>query len=130
LLADALADVHSGRDQLTTALLHSSVPTDAGAEYSSYINTNTGYNIVQTAANVGQFEAVVKLVEAGASWRLQRGQARVVGHTVMYVPDLIHFNSKSKPPPTVSAASCCCFVSSVYDGSAECRVLSAAAVAV
>jgi hypothetical protein len=65
---------------------------DAGADYSSYINEDTEYDLVQTAANNGQFEAVVKLVEAGASWRLQRGQQRVVGGCVNYVPEMLCIN--------------------------------------
>jgi hypothetical protein len=53
----------------------------------------TGYDIVQNTASGGQFEAVVKLVEAGASWRLARGQWNL-GGSVYYVPDIL---SAQKP---------------------------------
>jgi hypothetical protein len=49
--------------------------------------------MVQNTANAGQFEAVVKLVEAGASWRLVKGQ-RNVGGSVYYVPEIL---SAQKP---------------------------------
>ncbi|WIA40215.1 hypothetical protein OEZ86_013600 [Tetradesmus obliquus] len=62
---------------------------DAGADYIAYINEQTGYDIVQNTANAGQFEAVVKLVEAGASWRLSRGQRRVVRGNLWYVPEIL-----------------------------------------
>jgi hypothetical protein len=44
-----------------------------------HMDKDPSYDIVQTAANSGHLEAVVKLVEAGASWRLPRGQALVDG---------------------------------------------------
>jgi hypothetical protein len=48
---------------------------DAGADFSSFRAPGTGYSLVQAAAHQGQYEAVVKLVEAGANWRLpRRGQ--------------------------------------------------------
>jgi hypothetical protein len=63
---------------------------DAGADFSTYVNEHTGYDLVQDAANAGQFEAVVKLVEAGASWRLGRGQARVGANgSIFYVPEIL-----------------------------------------
>ncbi|WIA19922.1 hypothetical protein OEZ85_005812 [Tetradesmus obliquus] len=62
---------------------------DAGADCIAYINEQTGYDIVQNTANAGQFEAVVKLVEAGASWRLSRGQPRVVRGNLWYVPEIL-----------------------------------------
>jgi hypothetical protein len=57
---------------------------DAGADYSSLINEFTGYDMVQNTANGGQFEAVVKLVEAGASWRLPTGHPRTMAGSVFY----------------------------------------------
>ncbi|KAF6261819.1 ankyrin repeat-containing domain protein [Scenedesmus sp. NREL 46B-D3] len=62
---------------------------DAGANFASYVDNDTGYDLVQSAANAGQFEAVVKLVEAGASWRLARGQQRVVNGSIFYVPEIL-----------------------------------------
>jgi hypothetical protein len=53
------------------------------------VNQEPSYDIVQTAANGGHLEAVVKLVEAGASWRLPRGQPRVDGVTLLYVPEIL-----------------------------------------
>jgi hypothetical protein len=48
---------------------------DAGADFKSYRLPDTTYSLVQAAADHGQYEAVVKLVEAGAIWRLpKRGQ--------------------------------------------------------
>jgi hypothetical protein len=67
---------------------------DAGADYASYLDEDTEYDLVQTAANNGQFEAVVKLVEAGASWRLQRGQQRLMGGFVYYVPEMLSLNKQ------------------------------------
>jgi hypothetical protein len=58
------------------------------------VNEYTGYDIVQTAANGGQFEAVVKLVEAGASWRLGRGQSKVMAGSIYYVPEMLLCKSK------------------------------------
>jgi hypothetical protein len=49
---------------------------------------------MQTAASSDQFEAVVKLVEAGASWRPARGQQRNMGGSMNYVPELL---SAQKP---------------------------------
>ncbi|KAF6261824.1 ankyrin repeat-containing domain protein [Scenedesmus sp. NREL 46B-D3] len=68
---------------------------DAGADYTSYINEQSGYDMVQAAASCGQFEAVVKLVEAGASWRLSPGQARAIGDTPYYVPDILRLKCKA-----------------------------------
>jgi hypothetical protein len=65
---------------------------DAGADYSTFLDKDTDYDLVQTAANNGQFEAVVKLVEAGASWRLQRGQQRVMAGSIYYVPEMLAIN--------------------------------------
>jgi hypothetical protein len=45
--------------------------------------------MVQNAANAGQFEAVVKLVEAGASWRLGKGQPRTTPGAIWYVPEIL-----------------------------------------
>jgi hypothetical protein len=63
--------------------------TDAGADLCSYVSEHTGYDLLQNTANSGQFEAVVKLVEAGASWRLQWGQARTTSGAVWYVPEIL-----------------------------------------
>jgi hypothetical protein len=68
------------------------VLADAGADYATYKDPQTGYDIVQTAADCGQFEAVVKLVEAGASWRLAAGKERASGGSLLYVTDML--NSK------------------------------------
>jgi hypothetical protein len=65
---------------------------DAGADWTTYQCEDTDYDLVQTAANAGQFEAVVKLVEAGASWRLPKGQPRVANKCVYYVPDILNIN--------------------------------------
>ncbi|WIA41848.1 hypothetical protein OEZ86_009174 [Tetradesmus obliquus] len=67
---------------------------DAGADFSSFIQEGTDYDydLVQAAANAGQFEAVVKLVEAGASWRLARGQPRIKDGIVYYVPEMLCIN--------------------------------------
>jgi hypothetical protein len=55
--------------------LAAAAAADAGADFASFRQPGTGYSLVQAAADKGQFEAVVKLVEAGASWRLpKRGQ--------------------------------------------------------
>ncbi|WIA41847.1 hypothetical protein OEZ86_009173 [Tetradesmus obliquus] len=67
---------------------------DAGADFASYVDEDTDYDLVQSAANAGQFEAVVKLVEAGASWRLARGQQRLMAGYCFYVPEIL---SLSKP---------------------------------
>jgi hypothetical protein len=64
-------------------------PADAGADYSSYVSAATGYNLIQSIAIYGQFEAVIKLVEAGASWRLAKGQPGAVGGKMMYVPEIL-----------------------------------------
>ncbi|KAF6261828.1 ankyrin repeat-containing domain protein [Scenedesmus sp. NREL 46B-D3] len=76
---------------------------DAGADPCSYINEHTGYDMVQNAANGGQFEAVVKLVEAGASWRLARGHPRVIGGSLWYVPEIL---SIQKPGLKVRLLRC------------------------
>jgi phosphoglycerol transferase MdoB-like AlkP superfamily enzyme len=69
---------------------------DAGADPSSYVNEHTGYDMVQNAANLGQFEAVVKLVEAGASWRLPKGHPRVVEGAIWYVPEILSVQKQMK----------------------------------
>jgi hypothetical protein len=69
---------------------------DAGADHSSYVNEHTGYDMVQNAANAGQFEAVVKLVEAGASWRLPKGHPRVVQGAIWYVPEILSVQKQMK----------------------------------
>jgi hypothetical protein len=69
---------------------------DAGADHSSYVNEHTGYDMVQNAANGGQFEAVVKLVEAGASWRLPKGHPRVVQGAIWYVPEILSVQKQMK----------------------------------
>lgn len=70
------------------------LPVDAGADYVSFLSETTGYDLVQTAANAGRLESVVKLVEAGASWRLARGQPRALG-CVSYVPEILMLNCRS-----------------------------------
>jgi hypothetical protein len=65
---------------------------DAGADFVSYIDEDTEYDLVQSVANAGHFEAVVKLVEAGASWRLAKGQQRVMAGSVFYVPEMLCIN--------------------------------------
>jgi hypothetical protein len=82
----------------TTLLRLCLLLADAGADYSSFIDPSTGYNTIQTAANAGQFEAVVKLVEAGASWRLAKGQQRTSadGKALLYVPEIMRCRSKPK----------------------------------
>ncbi|KAF6261826.1 ankyrin repeat-containing domain protein [Scenedesmus sp. NREL 46B-D3] len=67
---------------------------DAGADPCSCVNEHTGYDMVQAAGNGGRFEAVVKLVEAGASWRLPRGHPRAVWGSIFYVPEIL---SSQKP---------------------------------
>jgi hypothetical protein len=62
---------------------------DAGADFASFKDQQTGYDIVQHAASMGQFEAVVKLVEAGASWRLAAGQQRGAAGAIRYVPEIL-----------------------------------------
>lgn len=59
------------------------LPPGAGADIHNCIDPRPkmyNYSIVQTAANNGHLEAVVKLVEAGASWRVARGVSQC--HTV------------------------------------------------
>jgi hypothetical protein len=74
--------------------------TDAGADLSTYVNEYTGYDMVQNAANVGQFEAVVKLVEAGASWRLPKGHPCVGANgLVFYVPKILSVQKQMKVRP-------------------------------
>jgi hypothetical protein len=85
--AAAAANVLHAAPTLTSA-------ADAGADYASYLDEDTEYDLVQTAANNGQFEAVIKLVEAGASWRLQRGQQRVMDSFVYYVPEMLSLNKQ------------------------------------
>jgi hypothetical protein len=82
---------HNKPEQERVLLMPSplSCAVDAGADYSSYVSAATGYDFVQSIANAGQFEAVLKLVEAGASWRLAKGQPRAVGVKVMYVPEIL-----------------------------------------
>lgn len=65
-----------------------SPPAGAGADFTSYIHPNTKYDILQSAANSGHLDAVVKLVEAGAPWRLPKGQ-RVQDGSVFYAPEMI-----------------------------------------
>jgi hypothetical protein len=62
---------------------------DAAADYATFRVEDNGYDIVQLAAVHGRLEAVVKLVEAGASWRLAPGQERVVKGALMYVPEIL-----------------------------------------
>ncbi|KAF6261822.1 hypothetical protein COO60DRAFT_1678960 [Scenedesmus sp. NREL 46B-D3] len=62
---------------------------DAGADHTSYKEKHTGNGLVQLAASAGQFEAVVKLVEAGASWRLAASTDRAVDGAALYVPDIL-----------------------------------------
>lgn len=68
---------------------------DAGADWWSYLDEHTGYDIVQTAANNGHFDVVLRLVEAGAPWRLARGQQRVRDGSVYYVPEMLNINVPS-----------------------------------
>jgi hypothetical protein len=65
--------------------------------------------MVQTAANAGHFKAVVKLVEAGASWRLAKGQQRVMGGSVFYVPEILRLKNRDGSGMKVRSAShnCC-----------------------
>lgn len=67
------------------------LPADAGADFASYISESTGYDLVQTTAEAGHFEAVVKLVEAGASWWLPK-DLRLVDGFVYYVPQILRLN--------------------------------------
>jgi hypothetical protein len=82
--------------------------TDAGADFDSFVNEHTGYDIVQTAANAGQFEAVIKLVEAGASWRLAKGQPRVMGGSVFYVPEILRLKNANGSGLKVSMVGSYC----------------------
>jgi hypothetical protein len=61
--------------------------------YTTNIYKRTGYDMIQNTASAGQFEAVVKLVEAGASWRLAKGQRDMAG-SGFYVPEIL---SAQKP---------------------------------
>jgi hypothetical protein len=63
------------------------MPAGAGAKFDDYVDRDTGYTLIQTAANYGNFEAVLKLVEAGANWRL--GSRRLIDGHVCYVPEIL-----------------------------------------
>jgi len=70
------------------ACLRTSLTADAGADIHEWVDPNTDYDLLQSAANHGDVEAVIKLVEAGANWKLPVGQ-RVVGGSIFYVPEIL-----------------------------------------
>lgn len=65
---------------------------DAGADLHSFRNPETGYDLVQTAANLDNMDAALKLVEAGCKWQLPKGQ-RVLDGFVHYAPEILSINS-------------------------------------
>jgi hypothetical protein len=76
-------------------VVRAAAAADAGADFESFRQPNTGYSLVQAAAHGWQFEAVIKLVEFGASWRPKRGQEFVgcpsfdmISNLVSNKPDL------------------------------------------
>lgn len=62
--------------------------TDAGADFTSWQDSQTDYDVLQTAANKGYVEICLKLVEAGAKWQLPK-QQRMIGGSVYYAPDIL-----------------------------------------
>lgn len=64
---------------------------DAGADIHSWTDSSTDYDLVQTAANGADTEAVVKLVEAGANWKLPVGK-RIQAGLVFYAPEILSIN--------------------------------------
>jgi hypothetical protein len=61
---------------------------DAGADLDSWRSQDTDYDLVQTAANMGDLEASLKLVEAGCKWQLPKGQ-RMIDGSIFYAPDIL-----------------------------------------
>jgi hypothetical protein len=62
---------------------------------------------VQAAADKGQFEAVIKLVEAGDSWRPKRGQEVVGCATFDLVSSLVNNRPELKVGACVKPWSSC-----------------------
>lgn len=115
---------------------HCCTHAGAGADLSSsFINPMTDYGIVQTAANSNQFDAVVALVQAGASWRLGPGEARVQGGSVFYVPEiLVCCNPQLKVGPARATAAhlhaaCVLVYCSARIACLACRIQAAAQAA-
>eukprot|EP00775_Hariotina_reticulata_P004639 gene4639-4892_t len=99
--AGAAVDVTPGTTSNRTPLVEAAVKGNvammdillgAGAKV-DYMDRDTDYNLVQAAANKGHFEAVVKLVEAGANWRV--GSRRLIDGSVYYAPDILTINVPS-----------------------------------
>jgi hypothetical protein len=65
---------------------------DAGADLHSWRDEGTGYNLVQTAANMQDVDAALQLVEAGCKWQLPKGQ-RVLGNAIFYAPEILTTHS-------------------------------------
>lgn len=59
-----------------------------------YIDPDTQYTLVQSAANLRDMDAVVRLVDAGAPWFLPPGQ-RVKDGSVYYPPEILSINNKN-----------------------------------
>jgi hypothetical protein len=74
---------------------------DAGADFKSFRQPSTGYSLVQAAADKGHFEAVVKLVEAGASWRLPKRGQEFVG-----CPDFDLIGTLAAKKPGLKVGTC------------------------
>jgi hypothetical protein len=61
---------------------------DAGADLDSWRSEDTEYDLVQTAANMGDLDAALKLVEAGCKWQLPKGQRSIDG-SIFYAPEIL-----------------------------------------